>query len=270
MKICSKCGMEKNESEFSKRKDSKDGYRNQCKQCFKQIQQKYQEENKELIKLQRKLYKKNNAEKIRIKNKEYRKNNRNYISNWHKENRRKNAIAISAQKKEYCNQIAKYETYKDKLTADESPKLSDDGISLKVKCRYCGKYFKPTNLAIKYRIRALNWRDKGDCFLYCSENCKLACPTYKQRVYPKDFKKASSREVSTEIRKLCFERDSWSCQKCGKTVYEIELHCHHIKSYTQNKIFGNDIDNCITLCKECHKEVHKQDGCKYHELRCKD
>jgi hypothetical protein len=34
-KVCSKCGIEKLVSEFNQRKDSKDGYRNECKQCLK-------------------------------------------------------------------------------------------------------------------------------------------------------------------------------------------------------------------------------------------
>jgi len=54
----------------------------------------------------------------------------------------------------------------------------------------------------------------------------------------------------------------------GKTVEEAQLHCHHIDPVSQNPIESADIDNCITLCKECHKEVHKKDDCKYHELRC--
>jgi hypothetical protein len=35
-----------------------------------------------------------------------------------------------------------------------------------------------------------------------------------------------------------------------------------------NPIESMDLDNGITLCKFCHKEVHKISGCKYSELRC--
>jgi hypothetical protein len=34
MKVCSKCGVEKNESDFSKHKNTKDGLQFQCKKCF--------------------------------------------------------------------------------------------------------------------------------------------------------------------------------------------------------------------------------------------
>lgn len=37
----------------------------------------------------------------------------------------------------------------------------------------------------------------------------------------------------------------------------------------QNPMFQNDADSCITLCKDCHKFIHKQIGCRYIDLRCK-
>jgi len=48
-KICKNCNSEKNIKEFYKRKDSKDGYRNECKSCKN---------------IQNDLYKKNNSDKI--------------------------------------------------------------------------------------------------------------------------------------------------------------------------------------------------------------
>jgi len=35
-----------------------------------------------------------------------------------------------------------------------------------------------------------------------------------------------------------------------------------------NPLESADLDNCVTLCKNCHKEVHGKEGCKYNELRC--
>ena len=88
------------------------------------------------------------------------------------------------------------------------------------------------------------------------------------RSFPRGFKKATSREVQPELRQMVLERDGWTCQRCEET--EVELHCHHITGILQNPIESADMDNCITLCKKCHKEVHKKDGCKYIELRCKE
>ena len=36
----------------------------------------------------------------------------------------------------------------------------------------------------------------------------------------------------------------------------------------QNPIESADEDLCITLCVECHKEVHRQKECNYHNMGC--
>jgi len=62
-------------------------------------------------------------------------------------------------------------------------------------------------------------------------------------------------------REAVFKRDNWICQECnvksgnGKTVY---LHPHHIKAFAKHPEFRFIIDNGITLCDECHKEIHKK------------
>jgi 5-methylcytosine-specific restriction endonuclease McrA len=139
---------------------------------------------------------------------------------------------------------------------------------LEVKCAYCGKWILPTNLQVKNRIRVFGGILSGECRFYCSENCKQACPIYNQKLWPKGFKKATSREVVPLLRQLVLERDNYICQKCGATIETAQLHVHHEKSYTLNKIMANDPDNCITLCKNCHKWVHSQVGCKYSDLKC--
>ena len=45
MKSCSKCGIQKALTEFPKRIDSPDGYRNHCKLCRKSYNQEYQKQN---------------------------------------------------------------------------------------------------------------------------------------------------------------------------------------------------------------------------------
>jgi hypothetical protein len=48
-KICSKCGLEKELSEFNKNRTKKDGYASWCRECNKLYKQKYREENAEKI-----------------------------------------------------------------------------------------------------------------------------------------------------------------------------------------------------------------------------
>ena len=52
-------------------------------------------------------------------------------------------------------------------------------------------------------------------------------------------------------RREVFERDNWTCQNCGKRGCYLEP--HHIKSWAKYLELRFDINNGITLCKECHK-----------------
>jgi hypothetical protein len=111
-----------------------------------------------------------------------------------------------------------------------------------------------------------NGRTCGEGRFYCSQSCKIACPIFSKRKYPSTFRVTTSREVQPELRQMVLKRDNYTCQKCEEK--DVELHCHHFTGVEQNPIESADLDNCITLCKDCHKGVHKNTGCKYHELRC--
>jgi len=148
---------------------------------------------------------------------------------------------------------------------DQYHKIKNNNDMLEVKCTYCGKWYKPTYREVNNRLYSIYYRGDGGNNLYCSKECKLNCPTYNQKKYPKGFKPSTSREVQPELRKLVFERDSWSCVKCKEVK---NLHCHHIDPVTNNPIESADINNCVTLCYTCHKEVHKLPGCKYNEPKC--
>lgn len=162
----------------------------------------------------------------------------------------------------YFKQIEKYNNVYKIIREIDGENICVLGAS----CVYCGKIFIPNLRAVCSRLRVINGQHGGDSNFYCSDSCKKSCPTFNKIKYPKGFKKGTSREVSTYLRKECFERDNWECQKCDSVK---DLHCHHIKGYARNKILANDIDNVITLCKICHEEVHSEVGCRYVDLKCK-
>ena len=122
------------------------------------------------------------------------------------------------------------------------------------------------------RIKVLKGKDYvfGEHRLYCSDGCKRACPIYGKRtktLMKEDAIRAGrlnwlelNREVQPELRQMVLKRDDYKCVKCDNVN---ELHCHHIFPVSTDPLLSADIDNCITLCVECHKEVHQQDGCKY-------
>lgn len=164
--------------------------------------------------------------------------------------------------------IPLYDTYAHQISYVEQVRRNkDDKNILEVKCAYCGKWYMPTIIEVRCRIDSLNGIRTGENRLYCSNECKKECPIYNQNKYPKSYKKASSREVQPELRQMVFERDGWKCTECDSTK---SLHCHHVEGIRYEPLESADIDKCITLCKKCHKKVHKKEGCGYHDFKCKE
>jgi len=227
-------------------KDKAKEYRKNNKKRLRKKQKEYQKKNKEKIKEKRKIYNKNNKERIKERKRKYTEKNKEYILEKRKQHSQQKSSVEKVQK------LAEYET------------VSGNQI----RCKYCGRWTIPTNLQVQCRLQGIKINDR--CYIYCSEECKRECPTYGQKKYPKGFKPATSREVNPHLRQLVLERDNYTCQKCGKTQKELNtgLHCHHIIPHVNSPLETNDPDNCITLCKDCHKLVHKTPGCGYSELKC--
>ena len=226
-----------------KNKDREKEYRKNNKKRLLKKQKAYRKKNKEKIKEKRKAYDKKNKERIKEKKRKYEEKNKEYILEKHKQYSQQETSVEKVQR------LAKYET------------VSGNQI----RCKYCGKWMTPTNLQVQCRLQGIEVNDR--CYIYCSEECKQECPTYGQKKYPKGFKVASSREVNPVLRQIVLKRDNYTCQMCGK-FENVRLHCHHKIPAVNSPIEADDPDNCITLCKECHHEVHKIPGCGYGELRC--
>lgn len=100
-KKCTKCKLEKDIIEFGKRKDSKDGYRNECKECRKIFMKEYSLKNKNILLEYSKEYRKNNKEKIKELNKNYQLKNREELLKKKKEYNNKNKETIKQKRKEF-------------------------------------------------------------------------------------------------------------------------------------------------------------------------
>ena len=72
----------------------------------------------------------------------------------------------------------------------------------------------------------------------CKE-CKLLLQPFKKKRHKKT-------KAFKEIKKEIFKRDGWKCTICGSTD---DLTVHHLKG-------GDDLDNLICVCRQCHKKLH--------------
>ena len=73
MKVCSKCGVEKelNTDNFSRHKGHKDGFNTQCKECRRKLDaERYKKKRDEILK-QKKTYYQENKEKVKERQKNY-------------------------------------------------------------------------------------------------------------------------------------------------------------------------------------------------------
>ena len=72
------------------------------------------------------------------------------------------------------------------------------------------------------------------------------------------------------LREYIFFRDNYTCQICGKSIFEhgISLHMHHIEFWL-NGNRANTPANTMTVCNKCHSSKNHQKNGKLWGLRAK-
>lgn len=271
-KTCTKCGVFKSLDEYFNNKScKKDGKETRCKVCRKIELREYRINNPEKEKLRAKKYREKNADKIREYQNQWLKDNPDKAKDKQERTVAKNKDRIKARAKVKKSEKALFAKWDKYLSFADETREADEGF-LEVKCTYCGKWIIPSNIEAQNRAGALNgWGQRGECKIYCGDLCKKACPSYRQVLtYKGQKEKGSSREIVPELRIMTLERDSYTCQYCGATSDCAEMHVHHIKAAIEAPMEAADLDNVITLCKKCHRAVHKKVGCKYAQLRCEN
>lgn len=63
-------------------------------------------------------------------------------------------------------------------------------------------------------------------------------------------------------RKSVYARDSWTCRKCGVKCKSETIVAHHKKAWKDHIELRYEVSNGMTLCRKCHKKVHKNIGLK--------
>jgi len=83
-------------------------------------------------------------------------------------------------------------------------------------------------------------------------------PSWRGGITPENIKIRMSADYKI-WREMVFQRDNYTCQKCGdrtKPGHYVYLHAHHVKHFSQFPELRFDISNGITLCKKCHYKEH--------------
>lgn len=83
-------------------------------------------------------------------------------------------------------------------------------------------------------------------------------PNWKGGIYPKEMLIRRSNQYKLWQRQV-FERDNFTCRVCN--IHGSYLEAHHVirfyECYRYDKGLIFYLDNGITLCRKCHKEIHR-------------
>jgi hypothetical protein len=208
MKTCKKCNTEKPFGDFYKRKDSKDGYRNECKKCKDLIAKKYSE---------------NNIEKVKQIKDKY------YLSN--------KSDVIERTKKWQNDNKKRHEEINDKYKNKKSTKERYKNYYLNNKEYYYlkNKEYKENNkLEINKKLRD---KYKNDILFKIKSRCRnIITKSIKRSGYKKESRTEEILGCSFEYFKNYIENK-----------FEDWMSWDNYGLYNGNKNYGWDIDHIIPL-----------------------
>lgn len=117
-------------------------------------------------------------------------------------------------------------------------KLSEEN---KIKIGLANKGKKRPDLAERNRNTVWDLERRSKCF------------RWKGGITPQSHAARLTAEYK-RWRHLVFERDGFTCQKCGQ--FGGDLFAHHVQSFSEYPELRVNLENGVTLCQKCHKEIH--------------
>ena len=155
--------------------------------------------------------------------------------------------AFQFKKRRFCSNICKIKW----LTDNNRGKKAHNNRQIKRICVWCSK---EEMVSPAYADRP-----------YCSRNCMQK--HYASGMMRKEnhwhwqggITEYESRDSLypgyKEWRKEVYKRDKFNCALCGNNKSG-ELQAHHIKPVATHKELILDVSNGLTVCKQCHGEIH--------------
>lgn len=124
------------------------------------------------------------------------------------------------------------------------------GGALILVCEQCHKEFS----------RDRTWPKSKGNLAFCSEPCRHAfmranpdkTPNWKNgATFAAEGERKSWKTVAW--RKAVYDRDNYTCQKCGKCG--VKLQAHHLYRFAQYPELRFHVENGLTLCCDCHRQI---------------
>lgn len=105
------------------------------------------------------------------------------------------------------------------------------------------------------------------CGCYLKDSAKIHSgknsPSWKHSKTDEERFIERSYSEYAEWRKAVYERDGYTCRVCSSKKTAI---AHHLENYADNPELRLDVNNGITLCKDCHIQFHRECG-KHHNTK---
>jgi 5-methylcytosine-specific restriction protein A len=87
----------------------------------------------------------------------------------------------------------------------------------------------------------------------------LCCHNKKQdKGLSKERTKFNNSKKWRDVRVMCFERDNYTCSVCGVRG-GVVLNAHHIVRYVDSIELRLNLDNLVTVCESCHRDIHRKE-----------
>lgn len=132
------------------------------------------------------------------------------------------------------------------------------------KCKHLDKIIFMRCFTCDKILEIYKWKIKRspNSNFFCNKKCHVEYQRTLIGNKNSNYKGISTEETRlrkideySEWRNSVYKRDNYTCQRCFS--YGGKLNAHHILYFMKYSIFRFDIDNGITLCKDCHKYLHK-------------